>query len=97
MALVSLCDVTLGFIGHPLLEHANLQIERGERVCLLGRNGTGKTTLMRLIHGQLETDKGDVIRDDNLTTALLDQQVPRDLTASTVSIKGWWVSISLSR
>ncbi len=84
MALVSLHEVTLGFIGPPLLENANLQIEPRQRVCLLGRNGVGKSTLMRLIDGQLEPDKGEVIRAEGLTTALLDQQVPRRL-AGTVA------------
>ena len=53
MALISLKDVSMGFGGHPLLDQVNFQIERGERVCLLGRNGAGKSTLMRLIHGDL--------------------------------------------
>jgi len=44
MALISMRDVSVGFGGALLLDHVNLQIERGERVCLLGRNGAGKST-----------------------------------------------------
>ena len=51
MALVSLLDVSLSFGGAPLLDRVNLQIDRGERVCLVGRNGAGKSTLMKVIAG----------------------------------------------
>jgi ATP-binding cassette subfamily F protein uup len=79
MALLALRDVSLGFRGPLLLEGANLTIEPGERVCLLGRNGTGKTTLWRLIHGELEPDRGEVVRQQGLVTAMLPQEVPQDL------------------
>ena len=79
MQLIALADVTLGFRGPPVLERANLTIEPGERVCLLGRNGTGKTTLLRLIHGELEPDRGEIARQQGLVTAMLPQEVPRDL------------------
>ena len=84
MALIELSDVTLGFRGPAILEHANLTLEPGERVCLLGRNGTGKTTLLRLIHGALESDRGEVIRQQGLRTAMLPQQVPQDLCGSVL-------------
>ncbi len=82
MPLIALSDVTLGFRGPPLLEQANLMIEPGERVCLLGRNGTGKTTLLRLLQGAVEPDRGEVIRQQGLRTAMLPQQVPQDLPGS---------------
>jgi ATP-binding cassette subfamily F protein uup len=82
MALIALSDVTLGFRGPPVLDCANLTIEPGERVCLLGRNGTGKTTLLRLLQGVLEPDQGEVIRQQGLRTAMLPQQVPQDLHGS---------------
>jgi ATP-binding cassette subfamily F protein uup len=82
MPLIALSDVTLGFRGPPLLEQANLTIEPGERVCLLGRNGTGKTTLLRLLQGAVEPDRGEVIRQQGLRTAMLPQQVPQDLPGS---------------
>ena len=64
------------------MDQANLTVESGERVCLLGRNGTGKTTLLRLLQGTLEADQGEVIRQQGLQTAILPQQVPQDLFGS---------------
>ncbi len=82
MSLIAFSDVYLGFRGPLILDRANLTIEPGERVCLLGRNGTGKTTLLRLLQGILEPDRGEVIRQQGLRTAMLPQQVPADLHGS---------------
>jgi len=82
MPLIALSGVNLSFRGPPVLDQANLTIEQGERVCLLGRNGTGKTTLLRLLQGTLEPDRGEVIRQQGLRTAMLLQQVPRDFHGS---------------
>jgi ABC transport system ATP-binding/permease protein len=82
MPLVALSNVNLSFRGPPLLDQANLTIEPGERVCLLGRNGTGKTTLLRLVEGTQEADGGEVIRQQGLRIAMLPQEVPRDLRGS---------------
>ncbi|MEI8375536.1 MAG: ATP-binding cassette domain-containing protein [Planctomycetota bacterium] len=82
MSLIAFSDVFLGFRGPLVLDQANLTIEPGERVCLLGRNGTGKTTLLRLLQGTLEPDRGAVIRQQGLCTAMLPQQVPADLRGS---------------
>ncbi len=60
--LIGLRGATLGFGGPPLLEAVDLSIERGERVCLLGRNGAGKTTLMKSLIGDLELDAGEVVQ-----------------------------------
>ncbi len=79
MWLTSLQNVDLAFGGPRLLEGASLQISEGERVCLLGRNGAGKTSLMRLIAGVLQPDRGEVARRQGLTTALLAQDVPLNL------------------
>lgn len=86
MALISLQDVTMGF-GRPLLiEHANLQIERGERVCLLGRNGSGKSTLLKLINGDLVPDSGEIVRQKGLHTAYLSQEIPGELSGTVFDI-----------
>ena len=76
MALLSLRDVSLAFGGPRLLDRVDLQIERGERVCLLGRNGEGKSTLLRLIEGEVAPDEGEVIRQQGLRIARLPQEVP---------------------
>jgi ABC transport system ATP-binding/permease protein len=82
MALLSLRGVGLSFGGPRLLDGADLQIERGERVCLLGRNGEGKTSLMRLIQGEIVPDDGLVERQQGLRVALLPQDVPEGLGGS---------------
>ena len=53
MAYITLRDVHLAFGGPALLDGANFNLERGERVCLIGRNGEGKSTLLKLIEGSL--------------------------------------------
>ncbi len=86
MALISMRDVSVGFGGPLLLDHVNLQIERGERVCLLGRNGAGKSTLMRLLHGDLIPDEGEIARQHGLRIAMLPQEVPQGLDGATFEI-----------
>ncbi len=82
MPLLTLQNVGIRFVGPPLLEDVNLQIDQGQRICLVGRNGVGKTTLMRLIDGELEPDTGEIVRRPGLRIARLDQQVPRRLAGS---------------
>ena len=82
MALLSLQDVSVSFGGPPLLEKVNLQVEKGERVCLLGRNGEGKTTLLRLISGTIEPDNGVITFPKGTRVAGLSQELPTDLTGS---------------
>ncbi len=79
MALVSMHQVSHGFGGPLLLEQVNLHIERGERVCLLGRNGAGKSTLLKLIAGDLGPDEGEVVRQQGTRITRLPQKVPQDV------------------
>ncbi|MGD0043202.1 MAG: ATP-binding cassette domain-containing protein, partial [Isosphaeraceae bacterium] len=76
MALLSLRGVSLAFGGPRLLDQVDLQIEPGERLCLLGRNGEGKSTLLRLIRGEIEPDEGTIIRQQGLRITRLPQDVP---------------------
>ncbi|PKN97365.1 MAG: ABC transporter ATP-binding protein [Chloroflexi bacterium HGW-Chloroflexi-4] len=80
MALISLQNVSLGFGGPLLLEEVNLQIEAGEWIGLLGRNGMGKSTLMKLINGDILPKSGQVARQQNVRTAYMPQEVPLGMT-----------------
>ena len=84
MAIVSLLDVSLSFGGAPLLDKVNLQIDRGERVCLVGRNGAGKSTLMKIITGELKPDVGQVFRQQGAVFSTLRQEVPAQ------DRRPWW-------
>lgn len=79
MALLGMQDVTIAFGGPPVLDRAAFSIERGERVCLLGRNGTGKSTVMKLLDGTIAPDSGEVVRQTGVTVARLEQEIPTDL------------------
>lgn len=68
----------LSFGMKPLLDQAELRIERGERVCLLGRNGEGKSSLLGLISGEITPDEGTVRVAEGARVAVLPQELPRD-------------------
>ena len=76
MALIGMRDVCWGFDEVPLLENVSFQIEKGERVCLVGRNGVGKSSLLKLLDGELLPDSGDIWRRQGISVAALDQDVP---------------------
>ncbi|ENW97124.1 ATP-binding cassette domain-containing protein [Acinetobacter sp. NIPH 1852] len=78
MAYITLRDVHLAFGGPALLDGAHFNLERGERVCLIGRNGEGKSTLLKLIEGSLLPDSGEVSIQNGLTVSMLAQDVPMD-------------------
>ncbi|MBT8336730.1 MAG: ATP-binding cassette domain-containing protein [Gemmatimonadetes bacterium] len=77
MALLSCTDVRVAFGGRPLLDEVRLHVERGERIGLLGRNGEGKSTLLKVLSGELAPDGGTVARESGVRVALLDQRVPK--------------------
>jgi ATP-binding cassette subfamily F protein uup len=86
MALLGMQDVSIAFGGPPVLDHARFAIERGERVCLLGRNGAGKSTIMKLLDGSLRPDDGEVVRQSGVTVTRLEQEVPDDVEGSTFDV-----------
>lgn len=86
MSLISLKKVSLSF-GHPaLLETLDLSIEKSERICLIGRNGEGKSTLMKLITRELIPDSGEITLAQSVRVARLSQEVPQGCTGSVFDL-----------
>lgn len=86
MALLSLRKVSLRYGGRPLLDDVEFHIERGDRICLLGINGTGKSSLLRILAGEAPPDAGEVIRSPRLRVTRLPQQVPTHLQGRVLDI-----------
>ncbi|MBE2180970.1 MAG: ATP-binding cassette domain-containing protein [Chthoniobacterales bacterium] len=86
MALLQLKSVSLHYGRDYLLEGADLSIEAGERVALLGRNGCGKTSLMRLIAGEEGASAGEILRTPGAVMTRLDQEVPQDVEGTVISV-----------
>ena len=86
MALLGMQDVGIAFGGPLVLDRARFAIERGERVCLLGRNGAGKSTIMKLLDGTMLPNTGDVIRQTGVTVTRLEQEVPDDVDGTTFDV-----------
>src|SRR3989338_7387944 len=86
MALISLQDISLAFGGPLLFDHMSLQLEPGERVALLGRNGVGKTTLMRVMSGELKVDEGKVVYQKGIRVTHLPQEVPVNITGTVFDV-----------
>jgi ABC transport system ATP-binding/permease protein len=75
MQIVRLDKVSLSFGAKPLLDHAGLQVAKGERVCVLGRNGEGKSSLLKLIARQIAPDGGELWVRPGAKVASLAQEV----------------------
>jgi ATP-binding cassette subfamily F protein uup len=71
--ILKLDDIFLSFGGPPLLAGANLQVEPGDRICLVGRNGSGKSTMMKIAAGMVEAQSGEVFRHPSATIRYLEQ------------------------
>ncbi|MEO5739189.1 MAG: ATP-binding cassette domain-containing protein [Vicinamibacterales bacterium] len=106
MPLVSLDHIKMAYGHLPLLDDASLLLEPGERVCVIGRNGTGKSTLMQIIGGEVIPDAGTVWRQPGLRIARLEQDVPlstdrpvREVVAEgfkdLAHVEAWHVDISV--
>jgi len=106
MPLVALDHISMAYGHLPLLDDANLLIESGARVCVIGRNGTGKSTLLQIIAGDVMPDAGTVWRQPALRIARLEQDVPlsterrvrevvADGFASHTHVDGWRVDVSV--
>ena len=86
MPIVTIRNLSLRFRGPPLLDDVTFHVEAGQRIGLLGRNGAGKTSLMRVIAGAIQPDAGEVAFAPGVTVALLQQDVPQDLAGAVQTI-----------
>ena len=99
MPLIRLKNVSIAYGTHSLLDKSDFQLDAGERVGLLGRNGEGKSTLMKIIAGRVQADNGEVWREPELKLAWL-EQAPEldgdatiyDAVASGLGELGHWIS-----
>jgi ATP-binding cassette subfamily F protein uup len=82
MPLIRLTNVSIAFGVHALLDNAAFQLDAGERVGLLGRNGEGKSTLMKIIAGDIHADHGEIWQQPELRIAWLEQSPNLDTNAS---------------
>ncbi|MFC4258925.1 ATP-binding cassette domain-containing protein [Marinobacter lacisalsi] len=86
MPLLTLEEISLAYGMQPLLDHASLVVEPGERVCLLGRNGEGKSTLLKIIAGEVTPDGGVVRLDSGARLSVLPQMLPSDDTRTAYEV-----------
>ncbi len=86
MAIVSLTHVTLSFGDDPILDGVDVHFEMGERVCLLGRNGAGKTSLLRLLEGDLSVDSGRLDFKPSLRVSSLPQSLPENFSGTIYEV-----------
>ena len=77
MPVLSLTDVTVSFSGPPVLDNVSLHIDKGERVCVIGRNGSGKSTLLKTIGGVYSPGVGSITFPEGGQAAILQQEIPQ--------------------
>ena len=94
MALVSIKGISLSFGSGPILDTIDLNIEPGDRACLVGRNGTGKSSLLKILHGTQAPDSGEILASKDTRTAYLPQDVPGDIAGSVEAIASSWAKTS---
>ncbi|WKK17035.1 ATP-binding cassette domain-containing protein [Achromobacter insolitus] len=84
--LITLTDIQLAYGHHPLLDHADFAIQAGERIGLIGRNGAGKSSLLRLLDGRTQPDDGDIARSSGLRVATVEQEPELDENATVFDV-----------
>ena len=77
MALLSLQNASIAFGGHQLLQNVSLHIEKNQRICLLGRNGEGKSTLLKILAGEILPDSGELHKDQSTRVSYFTQTISK--------------------
>ena len=86
MPLATLSNLSIHFAGPPLMDDVSARLEAGQRIGLLGRNGTGKTTLMRMLSGLVEPDHGEILFEPGSRVSILQQDVPLDVKGPVADV-----------
>ena len=86
MVLVRLQQVELAFGDHVLLDKVDLDVQSGERLCVVGRNGEGKSTLLKIINREVTPDDGVVQYRDTLRVSALQQELPKSVDESVYDV-----------
>ena len=86
MSLIRLRNINVSFGGPSILENISLSIDAGERLCLLGRNGTGKSTMLKVISGEVKAESGELEYKQSLKLAVLDQQPRLDISGTIFDV-----------
>jgi len=82
MPILSAQNISLRFSGPPLLDNASFDIEAGDRICLVGRNGEGKSTLLKIIQGEMGMDSGEIVKRTGLKVSRMVQEIPAHMEGS---------------
>ena len=86
MALIRLRNISVGFGGPALLDGVDFQVDHNERVCLVGRNGVGKSTLLKLLCVELTPDSGTIERQQGLVVSRLTQEIPSQIKGTNYQV-----------
>src|SRR5205807_1336015 len=95
MSLITVLDAHLGFGDRPLLDGAQLTVRSGERLGLIGRNGTGKSTLLRVIAGLVRLDDGELQRREGLRVSFVEQEPelpPAETLRESLMRRAWSIA-----
>ena len=93
MPILSAQNILLRFGGPPLLDNVSFDIEAGDRICLVGRNGEGKSTLLKVLTGEMETNSGEIVKKSGLKVARMIQEIPAHLDGTVRDIVMGRVSV----
>lgn len=84
MSLVQAINVSLDFGSDPIFDEINFNIKKGQKLCLIGRNGEGKSTLLKLLNGDITLEHGEIRKSGNVQIGMMEQQVPENENQLTV-------------
>ena len=93
MPILSVQNILLRFGGPPLLDNVSFDIEAGDRICLVGRNGEGKSTLLKILTGEMEANSGEIVKKTGLKVSRMIQEIPAHLDGTVRDIVMGRVSV----